>query len=194
MKKRLRNGPQMEPKDTRGAKKRAQRYFKDDMQKNTYFRDANDPRTFKPGLAWKRKAPLVMSWNLTHQSSYQASGLGPRCARPRPRLCQQIWIPDFARIACSNLQWFDNNITWIKNEVTLREALSCTVEWQQCHTVPLSHPKLGEAEYRSAMEHGLISNDMKRTCILNKDENPCAWVIIRAECDSMDHMVETGHV
>ena len=95
-------------------KKRAQRDFKNDMQKNIYFGDANDPQTFKPGLAWKRKAPLVMSWNLIHPSSYQASGLGPRCARPRPRLCQQIWISDFARIECSNLQQFDNSIILTK--------------------------------------------------------------------------------
>ena len=51
-------------------KKRAQRDFKNDMQKNIYFGDANDPQTFKPGLAWKRKAPLVISWNLIHPSSY----------------------------------------------------------------------------------------------------------------------------
>ena len=60
-------------------------------------RSAAEALACKPGLAWKRKAPLVMSWNLIHPSSYQASGLGPRCARPRPRLCQLIWISDFAR-------------------------------------------------------------------------------------------------
>ena len=26
--------------------------------------------TLKPGLAWKQKAPLVISWNLIHPSSY----------------------------------------------------------------------------------------------------------------------------
>ena len=111
----------------------------------------------KPGLAWKRKAPLVMSWNLIHPRSYWASGLGPRCARPRPRLRQQLWIPDFAKIEGSNLKWLNTTIT---SSLLISRYIKLSRAKFQCHTIQLRLPRLGVAKYRSTMEHELTSSEM----------------------------------
>ena len=68
------NDSKLDPKRSRGTleseKKRFRRHYEKRRKKNIETRRSESTVGVKPGLAWKRKAPLVISWSLIHPSSY----------------------------------------------------------------------------------------------------------------------------
>ena len=68
------NGTKMDTKMHRNPLKRPPNTIRERIKKARRKKlgksTSNNPVACKPGPAWKRKAPLVISWNLIHPSSY----------------------------------------------------------------------------------------------------------------------------